>query len=213
MRKILLFIIFLLPIFSNAQILFGRDYYDNLKSHIASAKDSINMAMYFVIMDDSTDNPVNDLVAEVIKANQRGVRVKVILEDGKFKENTQAYKTLQSASVDVHFDTPARLLHIKAVVIDGRYVFCGSTNWSKAAILDNYEATSFYESLPDAASLNAYINAVAIQEGDVFIQKENGVPIATTFLTVKGNGRTLLSAKADKQFDLYLLLLKEANEA
>ncbi len=137
----------------------------------------------------------------------------MVLEDGKYKENTIAYKKLQSSGVDVHFDTSTRLLHLKAVVIDGRYVFSGSTNWSKAAILDNYEATSFYESLPDAASLNAYINDVAIQTGDIFGQKEDGVPIATTFLTVKGNGRKLLSSQADKQLDLYLLLLREAKEA
>ena len=214
MKRIFLFFILLsLPIISNAQILFGRDYYDVVKKHISSAKESVNIAMYFVIMDDSTTNPVNDLVAEVINAHQRGVRVKVVLEDGKFKENTIAYKKLQSSGVDVHFDTPARLLHIKAVVIDGRYVFCGSTNWSRAAILDNYEATSFYESLPDAASLNNYIKAIMVQEGDIFGQKEEGVPIATTFLTVKGNGRKLLTAQADKQFDLYLLLLREAKES
>ena len=214
MRRILLLLILLsLPICAHAQILFGRDYYDVMKQHIAAAKDSLNIAMYFVIMDDSKDNPVNDLVAELIKAHQRGVQVKVVLEDGKFEENTQAYKTLQTASVDVHFDTSARLLHIKAVVIDGRYVFCGSTNWSKAAILDNYEASSFYESLPDAASLNAYIKAIAVQDGDIFRQKEEGVPIATTFLTVAGNGRKLLSDQADKQLDLYLQLLKEAKEA
>ncbi len=212
-RICLLFILLSLPIIANAQMLMGRDYYDVVKEHITSAKESINIAMYFVIMDASKDNPVNDLVAEVIKAHQRGVHVKVVLEDGKFKENTQAYKKLQSSGVDVHFDTSTRLLHLKAVVIDGRYVFCGSTNWSRAAILDNYEATSFYESLPDAASLNAYIKDIAVQEGDIFGQKEEGVPIATTFLTVAGNGRKLLTAQADKQFDLYLLLLREAKEA
>jgi len=110
--------------------------------------------MYFVIIDEKNDNPVNDLVDEVIKAHQRGVRVKVVLEDGKFKENVQAYNKLRNSGVDVRFDTPVNLLHIKAVVIDGRYVFCGSTNWSKAAILQNYEVTSFYESVPDAVSLN-----------------------------------------------------------
>ncbi len=113
MKRILpLIILLLLSITSNAQMLMGREYYDVVKKHISSAKDSINIAMYFVIMDESTTNPVNDLVDEVIKAHQRVVRVKVVLEDGKFKENTQAYKTLQRSGVDVHFDTSTRLLHL-----------------------------------------------------------------------------------------------------
>jgi len=91
-------------------------------------------------------------------------------------------------------------------------VFCGSTNWSSAAILKNYEATSFYESAPDAVSLSNYIKKIAIQDGDIFLQKEEGVPIDTKFLTAAKNGRKLLTSQADKQFDLYLLLLKEANE-
>ncbi len=60
---------------ANAQMLIGRDYYDVVKKHISSAKESVNIAMYFIIMDDNKDNPVNDLVAEVIKAHQRGVRL------------------------------------------------------------------------------------------------------------------------------------------
>lgn len=212
-RSWLFLVLLLVSMTAYAQILVGRDYYETVKSRIASAKSSVNIAMYFIIMDDSKDNPVNDLVTEVIKAHQRGVRVKVILEDGKYNQNTLAYKTLQRAGVDVHFDTSTRLLHLKAVVIDGQTVFCGSTNWSRAAILDNYEATSYYESLPDAASLNAYIETIAVQDGDIFAQRELGIPIAATFLTVAGNGRKLLTAAADKQLDLYLLLLKEAKEA
>jgi HKD family nuclease len=211
-RFLLLFVILFVPCSLHAQMLMGRDYYDVVKQHITSAKDSINIAMYFVIIDDKSDNPVNSLVDEVILAKQRGVNVKVVLEDGKFKENVQAYKKLRSSGVDVRFDTPANLLHLKAVVIDGRYVFCGSTNWSRAAIISNYEATSFYESVADAISLNNYIKAIPTQEGDIFLQKEEGVPMATTFLTVAGNGRKLLTAQADKQLDLYLLLLKEAKE-
>ena len=203
----------MLPVCANAQVLFGRDYYDCVKQAIASAKTSVTIAMYFIIMDDSADNPVNDLVNEVIKAHQRGVQVSVVLEDGKFEENAAAYKLLRSNGVDVHFDTAARLLHMKAVVIDGRFVIYGSTNWSKAAILDNYEASGYYESPADAVSLTTYIQAIAVQNGDIFAQKDTGIPIATTFLTVKGNGRKLLSMSADKQLDLYLLLLREAKTA
>lgn len=73
---LLLFLLLSMTITSQAQVLMGRDYYDVVKQHIVSAKDSINIAMYFVIIDDKSDNPVNDLVDEVILAHQRGVNVK-----------------------------------------------------------------------------------------------------------------------------------------
>ncbi len=69
---LLLFLLLSMTITSQAQVLMGRDYYDVVKQHIVSAKDSINIAMYFVIIDEKPDNPVNDLVDEVILAHQRG---------------------------------------------------------------------------------------------------------------------------------------------
>ncbi len=73
---LLLFILLSLLSILNAQVLMGRNYYDVVKQHIVSAKDSINIAMYFVIIDDKSDNPVNDLVDEVILAHQRAINVK-----------------------------------------------------------------------------------------------------------------------------------------
>ena len=52
----LLLVLLLVSVTAHAQVLFGRDYYDVVKQHLIAAKDTINIAMYFVIMDDSQDN-------------------------------------------------------------------------------------------------------------------------------------------------------------
>lgn len=208
-----LLMLLMLPINLSAEILYGKTYYEKILPHIQQAKSSIDIAMYFVIINDRPDNPINNLVDELITAQKRGVRVKVVLEDGKFKENKLAFIKLRDNNIPVFFDTPEFLLHLKAVVIDNQYVFSGSANWSAAAILRNHEATSYYESAIDGQSLSNYINNIPVQNGDIFLQKEEGIRISSTFLTAAKKGRKLLTSQAAKQFDLYLLLLKYVKDS
>jgi len=128
-------IILAFPLRARAEMLFGKTYYDNLHKYLAQARNSITVAMYFIITDpgDKT-NPVNELVNDFTAAKNRGVEVMVILEDSKLEENRAAFELLRKNNVAVYFDTPEHLLHIKGVVVDDRYVFAGSANWSKAAL-------------------------------------------------------------------------------
>ena len=138
----------------------------------------------------------------------------VVPGDTPFRLNeSHAFIKLRDNNIPVYFDTPEFLLHTKAVVIDNSCVFSGSANWSAAAILRNHEATSYYQSSSDAKSLSSYIKDIPIQDGDIFLQKEEGIKIASSFLTSPKKGRHLLTNQATKQFDLYLLLLKQVEES
>ena len=164
------FAILFSPITASAEVLFGKAYHQALHQYLAQSKSSITIAMYFIIINpaDPTD-PVNELVNDLINAKNRGVAIKVVLEDSKLKENRLAYEKLRANNITVYFDTAEHLLHIKEVVIDGRYVFAGSANWSKAAIEDNYEATYFEDSVPDALASKKYIDNIPIQKKDIFL--------------------------------------------
>ena len=201
------------PIIASADVLFGKAYYQALHKYLTQSKTSITMAMYFIIINpaDKTD-PVNELVDDLVAAKNRGVEVKVILEDSKLKENRLAYEKLRANNITAYFDTAEHLLHIKEVVIDDRYVFAGSANWSKAAIEDNYEATYFEDSHPDAVVSKKYIDSIPIQRKDIFLPQTEGVTIFPDFLLASNLGRRLLKAEAFKQLDLYLLLCKLQQE-
>ena len=201
------------PITASADVLFGKAYYQTLHKYLTQSKTSITVAMYFIIINpiDKTD-PINELVDDLIAAKNRGVEVKVILEDSKLKENRLAYEKLRANNITVYFDTAEHLLHIKEIVIDNRYVFAGSANWSKAAIEDNYEATYFEDSRPDAIASKKYIDNIPIQKKDIFLPQAEGVTISADFLLVSNSGRRLLKAEAFKQLDLYLLLCKLQQE-
>jgi len=201
------------PLNASADVLFGKAYHQILHKYLTQSKSSITVAMYFIIINptDKAD-PINELVNDLIAAKNRGVKIKVILEDSKLKENRLAYEKLRANNITVYFDTAEHLLHIKEVVIDDRYVFAGSANWSKAAIEDNYEATYFEDSYQDALVSKQYIDNIPIQKKDIFLPQIKGVTISPDFLLVSNSGRRLLKAEAFKQFDLYLLLCKLQQE-
>ncbi len=152
------------------------------------------------------------MVNDIVGAHNRGVQVKIVLEDSKLKANRLAYEKLKENNIAVFFDTPEHLLHIKGVAIDDRYIFLGSANWSKAAIEDNYEATYFEDSPQDALAFKKYVNNIPVQENDIFLPQAKGVSISKDFLLSPELGRKLLKAQAYKQFDLYLLLCRIQQE-
>jgi len=211
--SLVFYLVLFLSIIASADVLFGKGYYLALRKYLSQSKSSIIVAMYFIIIDpkDKT-NPVNELVDELISAKKRGVEVKVILEDSKLKENHLAYEKLRENNVAVYFDTVDHLLHTKEVIIDDRYVFAGSANWSRAAMEDNYETTYFEDSRQDALASRKYIENLPVQTKDVFLPQAEGANVPSDFLLVPNSGRRLLKAEAFKQLDLYLLLCKIRQE-
>ena len=212
----ILFISFLFlffPLNASAEVLFGEAYYQTLHKHLTQAEGSITIAMYFIYPDfEDPDNPINQLLNDLVDAKQRGVNVKVVLEGSKLNVSRRAYQKLRQNEVKVYFDTPEHLLHIKGVAIDDRYVFVGSANWSKSAMEKNYEATHFANSPQDAETLTKYINEIPIQKEDVFLPYTSGGNLSADFLLSTKLGRRLIKSHGDKQFDLYLLLCKIQQE-
>jgi phosphatidylserine/phosphatidylglycerophosphate/cardiolipin synthase-like enzyme len=66
---------------ASAQPLFGKDYLQTLDKHLTQSKDSITVAMYFIIITpEDNPTPANQLVNSLIAAKNRGVKIKVILK-------------------------------------------------------------------------------------------------------------------------------------
>ncbi|GBE06022.1 hypothetical protein BMS3Abin10_01664 [bacterium BMS3Abin10] len=43
--------------------------------------------MYFIILEPEGEGPINELVNDIVDAKDRGVRIKIVLEDFKLSEN------------------------------------------------------------------------------------------------------------------------------
>ena len=81
------FIFLFFPLNASAEVLFGENYQQALHKHLTQAEKSITVAMYFIILEPKGKGPINALVNDLIDAKNRGVSVKVILEDSKLKES------------------------------------------------------------------------------------------------------------------------------
>jgi cardiolipin synthase len=122
---------------------------------IAAAERSIDLSMAYFIPD--------DLVTDhLIEALSRGVRVRIIMPG----EHTDAklvrwasranWKRILEAGAEIHEYQPT-MFHCKVLVVDGRFVSVGSTN---------FDTRSFR--LNDEANLNVYDAAFAKQQTDQF---------------------------------------------
>ena len=73
------------------------------------------------------EDPVTTLLQDLVDAKNRGVDVRVILEDNTYA-NGDAYDYLSSNGVSVKWDSSDILTHDKLIVVDDT-VIVGDTNW------------------------------------------------------------------------------------
>lgn len=106
-----------------------------LLDSIESAQKEIDVEVYLL-----TDK---EIISSLEKANQRGVKVNVMLEEHPFGApslNNKTYQTLKDAGIAVSWANPAfSFTHEKAVVIDGIKAFILNQNLTAASFSKNRE--------------------------------------------------------------------------
>lgn len=202
----------LAPAGGTTKLLINENYLDVVHKLISEAEKSVAVYMYFIIAssDRGFMNPVDVLVEDLIKAEERGVTVSVFLENRKIKESRAAYQRLTQKGVRVEFDTPKRLLHAKTVIVDDRYCVIGSTNWSRTAIESSFEISALIDSEELAREIKEYFSGLEIAEKPLLF---SGISVPYGFLLNHKAASKMFKDHASKAFDLYLLLLRKSQQA
>ena len=105
----------------NVTCLYNEHIYNELLSAISGASKRVHVLMYRM----RREGVAKNLVDALASAAERGVDVKVVLEDDSANED--AYQYLQSCGAQVKFDA-GLVTHAKLVICDD-VVFVGDTNW------------------------------------------------------------------------------------
>jgi len=92
------------------------------------------------------------LADALIRAAERGVDVKVLIEAESAGWKGSEHEKLIAHGVDVKLDSNPDLMHHKVMVIDGRIVVTGSYNWTWSAEKNNDENILVVED-PEAAAI------------------------------------------------------------
>jgi phosphatidylserine/phosphatidylglycerophosphate/cardiolipin synthase-like enzyme len=140
-------------------------YFDALMPHLTRAKQEIVVSMFLFATGDRENNRANQVKEALIEAAKRGVRVHVFLDQSDAQEfsteaNRNVAEDMRRHGITVKFDSPARTTHTKLVIIDQRYVFLGSHNFTQSALRHNNEASVFVESPKIAQQALAYLKRI-----------------------------------------------------
>ena len=116
------------------QPIVNREYLPAVLGLIQSATNSIE----FVQLEMHDDRAVQAIEAALEAAVKRGVKVRGILDDG-VDFNAGAVDRMRARGADVKLDTPVKMTHSKIIIVDGRKVLLGSTNWTGNSMGNNNE--------------------------------------------------------------------------
>lgn len=141
-----------------------RGYFSHLHPEFQKAQKSIHIVMFQMrYYPEYEGGEANLLLQDLIKAKQKGLDVRVILEGGDdflggdfIAKQKKACLYLQNSGVEVKFDPGGITTHAKLVVIDNKRVFLGSTNWNYYSLEHNKETSAFIKDKSAAKKYEDY---------------------------------------------------------
>ena len=98
---------------------------------ISKSKESIYVQAYGI-----TSPPI---VEALIRAQNRGVKVRILLDKSNLKDKWSKMADLLKANIDVSIDKVSGIAHNKVMIIDEHIVITGSFNFTRAADSRNAE--------------------------------------------------------------------------
>lgn len=124
----------------------NRDYFFNVDTLLKGAHSYIHIVMYEMTNSSDSLSKIELLKRDLINKAQAGVDIKVILEHSGDNYSLNSYNSdaktyLEGGGVKVVFDSDAITTHSKLIIVDGRVIVIGSTNWSTSAIEYNNETS------------------------------------------------------------------------
>ncbi|MBL0059155.1 MAG: hypothetical protein IPP35_08620 [Elusimicrobia bacterium] len=197
---------------SETELVPAGAYTDVALREIDGARESVHLFLYLFARQAAQPRAgPSRLLNSLIQARQRGLRVEVLLDPGGqafdlLDRNAPAAEALRRGGVNV-FYAQGPVLHAKALVVDGKTVLLGSTNWTSAALEKNVEADVLIRSTSVAKTLLARMADVSRRAPpDPF--SGGIVPVPLGLLFPPGKLGEIVRRKDEWALDLYLHFLK-----
>jgi competence ComEA-like helix-hairpin-helix protein len=148
---------------SEVMLLGNADLFDVLLDSIKKAKKSISVSMFVFKTSQYSSNRANIVMNALGRAAEKGLSVSLLMDKGRKEndsvtlENKRTAENLIKKGVKVR---PEKTTHTKTIVIDDRYVFIGSHNFTHSALKYNNELSVKIDSTTLAGAVLSYINNI-----------------------------------------------------
>ena len=135
-----------------------RGYYPAVHEAITNAKKSIHITAFELLYyDNYKESLENQIITDLIAAQKRGVDVRIVLDEySDTNPSTNAYEYVKRNGVKIKYDSNKTTTHSKLIVIDGKVVILGSTNFSYYALEKNNEVDVIISSEKTAEYFERY---------------------------------------------------------
>ena len=151
----------------SARMVVDNQYFSIASKEIDNARKSIDMIMFELVYYPGKHGPSNKLIDKLIKAEKRGVRVRIVMEGGEkylgarfVRKVRRTADFLKISGISVKRDGGGRTTHAKLLIIDTTDVLIGSTNWSYYSLTKNRETNVLIKSRPFARDFTRYFDKV-----------------------------------------------------
>lgn len=155
----IMYIYFVPSLSTNSSVANDREYLSVVQDAVKGAKESVHIIIFEVKY--YPNRPNSDemkLLYELVNAVKRGVEVKIVTDE--FYTNDEGVKFLKDNGIDIIYDPTKKTTHAKLLIIDGKIVIVGSTNWSYYSIDKNHEANALIKSTKLAGEFEKYFQNI-----------------------------------------------------
>ncbi len=128
----------------------AKTIHKHLLPLIRSARSEIDIAVFFLTS--------KAITAELIRAKERGVMIRVILDATGTKNEYTKFEFLRAAGIPVKIENWGGKMHCKAAQIDRSIFITGSMNWTSAGEYQNDENTLIFHSGSAASDFHSHFN-------------------------------------------------------
>ena len=132
---------------------------------IKDAKQSIDIPIFFL-----THNAVSK---ELVKAHNRGVAVRVIIDATGASNGYSKHQYLRDNGIKVKVENWGGKMHMKTAIIDQMHIIIGSMNWTKNGVTKNDENTLIIKNAPaKALQLSKFFNEMWLSIPDKWLDED-----------------------------------------
>ncbi len=198
-----------------------RAYVERVITLIQGARQSVDMSMFAIQYQSDPKDPSNRLMQALTAAAQSGKHVRLWLNTRQASIGAtrifmrpDIQKELLRQGIRIFYGDKSHRLHDKLIVIDGETVVDGSMNWTREALLKNFESVSVIHSAVLAAQKIKRLEALPAVEQtlkDISTGEEDIFSFPLNLLTNPEIFPAALEGSQIRTLGFYLLLLEEAH--